>query len=138
MIPNTYFTLTISNPHKSFFFDFSFSYIKILRIEFPNLIGKNPNDWYPQVSKLSLLFTYLDKSGKKTGFPIDLSSQMRLDQWNPIIEPNEFVVPEENRGNTTSLGNYVTELNIELQCRDNNYKDAEVRIFFEQTPGVRE
>lgn len=136
MNPNT-FLLTITNPKKSFSFDYSFSYIKILRIETPKLIGKKPNDWYAELSKLTLLFTYLDKSRKKTTFPIDLGSQIRPEQWNPIIEFSEFVIPEENKGNMTSLGNYVTELSVELQCHDNENKDAEVIIFYEQTPGVR-
>lgn len=137
MIPNT-FTLTSENNKKSFFFDFSFSYIKILRIETPKLFGKNPNEWIGELSKLTLLFTYIDKENRKTTFPFDLSSQIRSDQWNPIIELNEFVVPEENRGNMTSLGNYVIELKVELQCRDEKSQSSEVRIFFDKTPGVRE
>jgi len=137
MHPSTY-TLTSDNNKKTFYFDYSFSYITIYRIEAPKLICKAPDDWYNELSNLTLLFTYLDKNSKKTTFPLDLASQVKLTQRNPIIELNEFIIPEENRGNMTALGNYVIELTIELQCRSKISNDSDVKIYYYKTPGVRD
>jgi hypothetical protein len=129
--------LTDKDPKKTFYFDYSFSNINIKRIEASSLIGKKPDEWYGELSKLTLIFKYTDKTNRTVSFPLNLAVQTRLDQWNPIIEYNEFIVPEENKNKMTSLGNFVTELNIELKFDNSKTTPVEIKIYFEKTPGVR-
>jgi hypothetical protein len=130
-------TLTDKDSKKLFSFEYSFSTINIQKIDVISLMGKKPDDWYIELSKMTLLFIYTDTADKTTSFPINLAAQTRLDQKNPIIEFREFIIPEENKNNMTSLGVYVKNLSIELKYRDTPAPPMEVIIYYQNTPGVR-
>jgi|GEM_PF-4470360 hypothetical protein len=135
---NSILTLTSKSPKKTFKFRWSFDNINIKRIDVPNLTGNDNISWYNVLCKLTIVFTFIDKKGRKTSFPLNLGSQVDNNQTLPIIQFTDFIVPEENRGNMTSLGNWVTEVQIELKSQEEKYNNTEVKITYQGTPGVTE
>jgi hypothetical protein len=130
--------LTSKSPKKTFKFRYSFDNINIKRIDVPSLNSSDINSWYNGLCKLTIVFTFIDRKGQTTSFPLNLGSQVDNNQTLPIVQFTDFIVPEENRGNMTSFGNWISELQIELKSQEAQYDNTEVNITYHGTPGVIE
>lgn len=129
--------LTNDHPKREFEFSYSFSCLTIASIEATSLLQLTPQEWYPKLSRLFLLFTYSDQNNKTTSFPLDLSSQTQLNQWKPEIFFTDFIIPEENKNNVTSRENFINHLSIELKSYDSILADTKIALFYQETPGVK-
>jgi hypothetical protein len=131
------FELTDELSKTKFEFKYSFDYINIKKITATSLMGKEPNEWSIKLANLSLLFTYTSNKGIIYSFPLGLVSHISPYHRFPIIEFKNFIVPEENKGNLTTVGDFIKELTVELKDISGVLSDIRLLIQYEYTPGVK-
>ncbi|MFN3343147.1 MAG: hypothetical protein ACK40M_10650 [Flavobacteriales bacterium] len=133
---NTYKIPLTEKSRINFELKYSFSFIKVLKIQADSLMNLPDNEWIEQLYKVNLVFIYTDKQGLTRTIPYNLGAQITPYHMRPIIEFN-LIVPEENKSNMTSFGNFVNELSIILQnSPGNELPQISLSLFIETSPGV--
>ena len=129
-------TLTTNAPTRVFRFQYSFSYIKIKRINIDSLFGQNIEAWNAVLQNLSIFFTSKTGYGSISSFPLYINGRISPYHRLPIIELEDFIVPKENKGKMTSTRDFVNELTIEIRNNNLPLPQVQMTIFYEKTPGV--
>jgi hypothetical protein len=122
-----------------FLLHYSFSYIKITRVDVNSLMGLQPNEWSKKLFAMELyfLFTYTTTYGRKISFPVSLSAQVSPTHYQPILLFDNLIVPNENKGNFTSMGEGIKNLTIELKSYNTQQPfEVELTVYVEPTPGI--
>jgi hypothetical protein len=131
------FELTHELNKAEFQFVSSFDFISIKRITAKSLMKKKHQEWFDSLSDLFLLFTSNSIKGSIHSFKIGLSDDISLDHKFPVYDYSNFIVPEENKNNLTAVGDYVTQLTIELKSNKGDLLDTELLFECEYTPGAK-
>ncbi len=131
--------LNTTNPKIEFKLFYSFSYISIKKIIVH--FSKNSDKWFDLLHKssLQLYIQYKDRQSVSKSFPLLLITLISAQHKNPTFELSGNIIPYENYKNMTSLGNYVTELSIEMRYDKNNIdidNQIEITLIYKETPGV--
>ena len=133
------FRLDNDTTFKEFSLQYSFSVVSIQRIIVDSLFGREPNEWFNELSKQNL---YLEITSNRTDglistMPITLAAFVSPYHRNPIFDfNNEFIIPEGNIQNNSSFVFY-KDVKIELKSYNGQLRDRiSLSIFYDDTPGV--
>ena len=133
------FRLDNDTTFKEFSLQYSFSVVSIQRIIVDSLFGREPNEWFNELSKQNL---YLEITSNRTDglistMPITLAAIVSPYHRNPIFDfNNEFIIPEGNIQNNSSFVFY-KDVKIELKSYNGQLRDRiSLSIFYDDTPGV--
>lgn len=133
------FRLNNGIPIKEFLLKYSFSVISIQRIIIDSLFGKEPSEWFNELSKQNLFLEITSNrtDGLISKMPITLTAFVSPHHRNPIFDfNNEFIIPEGNIQNNSSSVFY-KDVKIELKSSNGSLTDRiSLSIFYEETPGV--
>lgn len=129
--------LTDQNPKANFELKYSFSFIKVVKVQADSLMKLPDAEWTELLNEINLVFICTDKRGAKKTTPYNLGSQISPYHVRPIIEFRNLIIPEENKSKMTALGNYFNNLTMEIQgTSGKKVPKISLSVYIETSPGV--